>query len=41
VSLVVPAVSKPDDRIQVIAEATDNGSPALTRYEKVVIVVEK
>jgi hypothetical protein len=41
VSLVVPAESKPDDRIQVIAEATDNGSPALTRYEKVVIVVEK
>ncbi|WP_395407398.1 DUF1593 domain-containing protein [Pseudoduganella sp. UC29_106] len=34
VSFVVPAETKPDDMIQVIAEATDNGSPALTHYEK-------
>jgi hypothetical protein len=39
VRLVVPANAKAGDRIQVIAEATDNGVPALTRYEKVVIVV--
>lgn len=39
VSFVVPADAKPDDRIQVIGEATDNGTPALTRYAKVVVVV--
>lgn len=39
VDLVVPADAKPGDRIQVIAEATDDGVPALTRYDKVVIVV--
>ncbi|WP_212611495.1 DUF1593 domain-containing protein [Sphingomonas gellani] len=38
-SLIVPADAKPGDTIQVIAEATDNGDPTLTRYDKVVITV--
>lgn len=35
----VPANAKSGDTIQIIAEATDNGSPALTRYEKVVVTI--
>ncbi|MCW6530479.1 DUF1593 domain-containing protein [Sphingomonas sp. MMSM20] len=35
----VPADAAPGDQIQLIAEATDNGAPALTRYEKVVVTV--
>lgn len=38
-SLRVPADVKPGDTIQVVAEATDNGTPALSRYDKVVITV--
>lgn len=41
VSFIVPDDAKPDDRIQLIAEATDNGTPALTRYEKVVLLIVK
>jgi hypothetical protein len=41
VNVDVPDSAKPDDRIQVIAEATDNGTPALTRYAKVMIIVVK
>jgi hypothetical protein len=36
---VVPLDAKPDDTIQIIAEATDNGTPALTHYAKAVITV--
>ncbi len=35
----VPLDAKPDQTIHVIAEATDNGSPALTRYERFVVTV--
>ena len=35
----VPLDAKPNQTIHVIAEATDNGSPALTRYERFVITV--
>jgi hypothetical protein len=38
-SFIVPADAKPDDTIQIIAEASDNGTPALTRYAKVVVTV--
>jgi len=38
-SLRVPTDAKPGDEIQVVAEATDDGTPALTRYDKVVITV--
>lgn len=38
-SFRVPADAKAGDQIQIIAEATDDGSPALTRYDKVVITV--
>jgi hypothetical protein len=41
VSLRVPENAKPGDRIDVIAEATDNGAPALTRYAKVIVFVVK
>jgi hypothetical protein len=40
-SLVVPKNAKPGDTIQVIAEATDSGKPALTSYEKVIINVTR
>jgi hypothetical protein len=40
-TFVVPADSTSDDRIELIAEATDNGAPALTRYAKVIVVVAK
>ncbi|MEY4762624.1 MAG: hypothetical protein RLZZ200_2480 [Pseudomonadota bacterium] len=37
--LTVPADAAPGQTIHVVAEATDNGSPALTRYERYVITV--
>lgn len=37
---VVPDTVKPGDRLQIVAEATDNGTPALTRYEKVVLIAK-
>jgi len=40
-SLRVPADAKPGDEIQIVAEATDDGTPALTRYDKVVITVAR
>ena len=39
-SIIVPADAKPGDTIHLILEATDNGSPALTRYQRLVITVE-
>jgi hypothetical protein len=37
--LRVPADAKPGDTIQLVAEASDNGVPALTRYERAVVLV--
>lgn len=39
-TLLVPRDARPGDTIQVIAEATDDGAPALTRYEKIVVTVK-
>ena len=39
IELRVPQDAKPGDQIQIIAEATDDGVPALTRYAKVVLTV--
>jgi hypothetical protein len=36
-SLVVPIVEKPET-IHVVLAVTDNGKPALTRYQRVIIV---
>ena len=38
-SFTVPIDAKSGDQIQIIAEATDDGTPPLTRYDKVVITV--
>jgi hypothetical protein len=37
--LVAPADAKPGDTIHVIAEVTDDGAPALTRYAHVVVTI--
>lgn len=37
--LVVPADAKPGQTIHVILEATDNGTPQLTRYQRVIVTV--
>lgn len=39
VSFAVPKDAKPGQTIQTVAEATDDGSPSLTRYAKVVVTV--
>lgn len=36
-TLTVPRDTKPGETIHIIAEATDTGEPALTRYERIVI----
>ncbi|KFL45664.1 hypothetical protein IL54_1075 [Sphingobium sp. ba1] len=36
---VVANTAKAGDRIQIVAEATDAGKPALTRYEKIIVTV--
>jgi hypothetical protein len=38
-SFTVPADAKPGETIHLIAEAKDNGTPALTRYQRVVLTV--
>lgn len=38
--LTVPKDAKPGQTIHVICEVTDNGSPALTRYRRVIITVK-
>ena len=38
-SFKVPMDAKPEQTIHVVAEATDNGAPALTRYERFVVTV--
>jgi len=40
-SFTVPADAKPGDEIQIVAEANDDGTPVLTRYDKVVITVAR
>lgn len=39
VRLTIPRDAKTGETFQVVAEATDSGSPALTRYEKFVVTV--
>ena len=38
-SITVPADTKPGETIHVILEATDKGSPQLTRYQRVIVTV--
>jgi Cellulose-binding Sde182, nucleoside hydrolase-like domain/Cellulose-binding protein Sde0182, C-terminal domain len=37
--VLIPADAKPGETIHVILEGTDNGSPALTRYQRVIITI--
>jgi len=39
--LVAPADAKPGDTLHILAEASDNGAPALTRYAHVVVTIVK
>jgi hypothetical protein len=39
-TFLVPADAKAGDTIHVILEATDNGTPALTRYQRVIVTVK-
>ncbi len=39
-AFIVPAHAKPGQTIHLILEATDDGSPALTRYQRVIVTVE-
>ncbi|MBS1805634.1 MAG: DUF1593 domain-containing protein [Acidobacteria bacterium] len=39
-SIGIPADARPGDTIHLILEGTDNGTPALTRYQRVVITIE-
>ena len=34
-------IKRPQDQYQVILEATDNGTPSLTRYQRVVMTVAR
>jgi len=38
-SVTIPADAKPGQTIHLILEVTDNGTPALTRYQRVIVVV--
>ncbi|HEX5223076.1 MAG TPA: DUF1593 domain-containing protein [Verrucomicrobiae bacterium] len=38
-SFLVPVSARPKDTIHVICEVTDNGTPALTRYQRVIVTV--
>ncbi len=40
VSFTVPADAKQGQTIHLILDATDTGSPALTRYQRVIVTVE-
>jgi hypothetical protein len=40
-SLTVPQDAKPGATIHLIAEVTDDGSPPLTRYARVVVTVDR
>jgi len=37
----VPVDAKPGETIHIILEATDNGTPSLTRYQRVVVTVHQ
>lgn len=38
--VVIPADAKAGDTIHIVCEVTDNGSPRLTRYQRVIITIE-
>lgn len=40
-SLIVPTDAQTGDQIHVILEVTDNGTPQLTRYSRIVINIKK
>ena len=40
-SLIVPEDAKPGQTIHFVIEATDNGSPALTSYKRIIIMVNR
>ena len=40
-SMQVPADASAGQTIQLILEATDNGTPALTRYQRVIVTVQR
>jgi hypothetical protein len=40
-SLLVPNDATPGETIQLVLEATDNGTPPLTRYRRVIITVTR
>ncbi|MBI1226585.1 MAG: DUF1593 domain-containing protein [Bacteroidetes bacterium] len=39
-AFIVPADAKPGQTVHFVLEATDHGSPALTRYQRVIVTVE-
>jgi hypothetical protein len=39
--LLIPKDAQRDQSFHLIFEATDNGSPALTRYQRVIITVKE
>jgi hypothetical protein len=36
----IPKEARPGEKVHIILEATDNGSPALTRYQRVIMTVK-
>jgi hypothetical protein len=38
-SIAVPADARPGETIHLVLEATDDGAPPLTRYQRVVVTV--
>ena len=39
-TLTIPAESKPGDTLHIICEVTDNGTPALTSYRRIIVTVK-
>ena len=39
-TLTIPAESKPGDTLHIICEVTDNGTPALTSYKRIIVTVK-
>ena len=39
-SFIIPADAKSGDTLHFICDVTDNGTPALTRYQRVVVTVK-
>lgn len=40
-SFIVPESAKPKDTIHIVCEVTDDGTPALTRYQRVIVTVSE